>query len=67
MRIAIFGAGAIVAPLTPVSDHGVVPVMTRFHEALVAGRGPAEALAAASIGPDGQLDPTACAFVTIGA
>jgi tetratricopeptide (TPR) repeat protein len=62
-----FGAGTIVAPLTPVSDEAVVPVMTRFHEALVAGHDPAEALAVAARSDDGRLDPTAGAFVTIGA
>ena len=62
-----FGAGTVVAPLTPVSDERVVPVMSRFHEALLAGHEPAAALAVASITDDGLLDPTACAFVAIGA
>ena len=62
-----FGAGTVVAPLTPVSDEAVVPVMTRFHEALVTGHDPAEALAIASRSDAGRPDPTACAFVTIGA
>ena len=62
-----FGAGTIVAPLTPVSDERVVAVMTRFHVALLAGLEPAEAMAIAATTEDDQLDPTACSFVAIGA
>ncbi len=60
-----FGAGTIVAPLTPVSDERVVAVMSRLHAGLLDGREPAEALATA--GAPGSLDPTLAAFVAIGA
>ena len=61
-----FGASSVVAPLTPVSDLAVVPVMDRLHRRLVAGTDAAAALATARA--DGEaLDPTAAAFVVIGA
>jgi hypothetical protein len=60
-----FGAGTIIAPLTPVSDERVVVVMARLHAELLAGHEPAAALATA--GTPGELDPTAAAFVAIGA
>jgi tetratricopeptide (TPR) repeat protein len=64
--LGAFGASDVVAPLTPVSDEWVVPVMHRLHEGLAAGRSPAAALAdAAWVGA--ELDPTAAAFVAIGA
>ncbi len=62
-----FGAGSVIAPLTPVSDEHVVPVMGRLHGGLLAGLAPAQALAEASQAEDGLLDPTAAAFVVIGA
>ena len=42
-----FGASSVVAPLTPVSDLAVVPVMDRLHRRLVAGTDAATALATA--------------------
>jgi hypothetical protein len=62
-----FGAGAVIAPLTPVSDERVVPIMTRFHGGLLEGLDPSTALARASLTDDGLLDPTAAAFVALGA
>ena len=62
-----FGAGSVIAPLTPVSDERVVPVMLRLHRGLREGIDPAHALARASLTDDGRLDPTAAAFVVIGA
>ncbi len=49
---AFLGAGAatVVASVTRVSDAGAPEVMTAFHEGLVAGRGPAHALAASAAG-----------------
>ena len=38
-----FGAGSVIAPLTPVSDEHVVPVMGRLHGGLLAGLAPAQA------------------------
>ncbi len=61
-----FGASAIVAPLTPVNDERVVSVMTALHQAMVGGMSPAEALARTVI-VDGRPDPTAAAFVALGA
>jgi CHAT domain len=62
-----FGAGSVIAPLTPVSDEGVVPVMTRLHRGLLEGLDPARALAQACLTDGGLLDPTAASFVAIGA
>ena len=45
-----FGASSVVAPLTPVSDLAVVPVMDRLHRRLVAGTDAAAALATARTG-----------------
>lgn len=61
-----FGASAIVAPLTPVNDERVVSVMTALHRAMVGGMSPAAALARTVV-VDGQPDPTAAAFVALGA
>ena len=61
-----FGASSVVAPLTPVSDVAVVPVMDRLHRCLVAGTDAPTALATARTGSE-ELDPTAAAFVAIGA
>ena len=61
-----FGASSVVAPLTPVSDVAVVPVMERLHRRLVAGMDAPTALATARAGCE-ELDPTAAAFVVIGA
>jgi len=60
------GAATVVAPLTPISDAAAVTVMQRFHRALVEGATPAHALAAATLGHD-VADPTAAAFVALGA
>ncbi|CAN5839429.1 MAG: CHAT domain-containing protein [Ilumatobacteraceae bacterium] len=64
--LGAFGASSVVAPLTPVSDEWVVPVMQRLHDGIAAGLPPAAALAVAAR-VDGELDPTAAAFVAIGA
>jgi hypothetical protein len=60
------GVSSVIAPLTPVSDERSVALMVRLHGELRAGVPPAEALATASV-LDGELDPTAAAFVAIGA
>ena len=62
-----FGAGTVIAPLTPVSDERLVPVMIRLHRWLRDGAEPARALALAAISDDGLLDPTAASFVAFGA
>jgi hypothetical protein len=62
-----FGAGTVIAPLTPVSDERLVAVMVRLHRALHEGVQPAQALALAAVSDDGLLDPTAAAFIAIGA
>ena len=59
-----FGAATVIAPLTPVHDERVVDVMVGVHRRLGAGDAPAAALAAAS---DAGADPTAAAFVCLGA
>ncbi len=64
--LGAFGASSVVAPLTPVSDEFVVPVMQRLHAGLAAGLAAAPALAAATR-LDGELDATGAAFVAIGA
>ena len=65
--LMIFGAGSVIAPLTPISDERVGPAMTKLHLALRSGLSPAEALARAA-GTDGEpVDPAAAAFVAIGA
>ena len=64
--LGAFGASSVVAPLTPVSDERVVPVMQRLHAGLAAGLSPAMALAEAAW-VDGELDTTGAAFVAIGA
>ncbi len=61
-----FGASTIIAPLTPVSDERVVPVMVAVHQAMAHGVAPAAALAGTVVG-DGAIDPTAVAFLAIGA
>lgn len=60
------GVSSVIAPLTPVNDERSVDLMVRLHTHLVAGAEPAEALARASIGPDGELDPTAAPFICFG-
>lgn len=60
------GVSSVIAPLTPVNDERSVDLMVRLHTHLAAGVEPAEALAKASIGPDGELDPTAAPFICFG-
>ncbi len=60
------GVSSVIAPLTPVNDERSVDLMVRLHAHLSAGREPADALAAASVGPHGELDPTAAAFICFG-
>jgi tetratricopeptide (TPR) repeat protein len=63
--LGAFGAAAVIAPLTPVSDEHVLAVMLRLHTQLAAGAPPAAALAAATAG-DAELDPVGAAFVALG-
>jgi len=60
------GVSSVIAPLTPVNDERSVDLMVRLHTHLAAGVPAAEALAKASIGPDGELDPTAAPFICFG-
>lgn len=60
------GACNVIAPLTPINDASSVTVMQRLHQGLVAGVAPAAALAAATMSHD-LADPTAAAFITLGA
>jgi hypothetical protein len=60
------GVSSVIAPLTPVNDEGSVDLMVRLHTHLADGVDPAAALALASIGPDGALDPTAAPFICFG-
>jgi tetratricopeptide (TPR) repeat protein len=62
-----FGAGSVIAPLTPVSDERVVAAMVQLHRGILGGQDPASALATVVRDDDGRLDPTAAAFVVIGA
>lgn len=60
------GLNTVIAPLTPVNDEHSVEVMDGLHRHLHSGDAPARALSAVSIGPEGQLDPTAAAFSCFG-
>lgn len=60
------GACNVIAPLTPINDASSVTVMQRLHRELVAGASPAAALAAATMSHD-LADPTAAAFIALGA
>lgn len=60
------GACNVIAPLTPINDASSVTVMQRLHRELVAGRSPAASLAVATMSHD-LVDPTAAAFITLGA
>ena len=60
------GSASVIAPLTPISDAVSVTVMDRLHRQLVAGADPAAALAAATMTHD-VADPTAAAFIALGA
>ncbi len=60
------GACNVIAPLTPINDAASVTVMDRLHHELLAGSPPAAALAVAALEHD-LTDPTAGAFITLGA
>ncbi len=60
------GAASVIAPLTPISDAASVTVMDRLHREFIAGADPAAALAAATMTHD-VADPTAAAFIALGA
>lgn len=64
--LTTLGACTVIAPLTPVSDAASVTVMQRLHQAIVAGEPPATALATAIMAHD-MADPTAAAFIALGA
>jgi CHAT domain-containing protein len=69
---ALLGAGTatLVAPVVPVPDAATVPLMRAYHEALRAGRSPAEALAVAQATLDSEDTvawAAAAAFICIGA
>lgn len=60
------GATTVIAPLTPISDAASVTVMQRVHGAIVDGTTAAHALARAIVTHD-MTDPTAAAFIALGA
>lgn len=62
------GSGSLVAPVTPVPDHATRKLMMRFHKALVAGSGPAQAMAtaAAVASDDPATIATNSAFLVLG-
>ncbi len=60
------GVNSVIAPLSPVSDERLVPIMVGLHQRLAAGADAASALAAVSVDATGRLDPTAAAFVCFG-
>ena len=70
---AVLGGGTatLVAPVIPIPDLATVPLMRSYHEGLVAGLAPAEALAAAQAAVDPE--PTrwsraaAAGFICLGA
>lgn len=64
--LTALGACNVVAPLTPINDAASVTVMDRLHHELVSGATPAAALATAALEHD-LTDPTAGAFITLGA
>lgn len=64
--LTTLGACNVVAPLTPINDASSVTVMERLHRGLVSGEPPAQALAEAAMSHD-LTDPTAAAFITLGA
>jgi tetratricopeptide (TPR) repeat protein len=64
------GTATLVAPVVPVPDAATVPLMRAYHEALRAGRPPAEALAAAQADLDSEDTvawAAAVAFICVGA
>jgi CHAT domain-containing protein len=64
--LTTLGACNVIAPLTPINDAASVTVMDRLHHELIAGSSPAAALAVAALEHD-LTDPTAGAFITLGA
>ena len=62
-----FGASYRRRPADPGVRRRLVPVMVRLHRALHAGVEPARRSPCAAVSDDGLLDPTAAAFVAIGA
>ena len=64
--LTTLGACNVIAPLTPINDAASVTVMDRLHHELIAGSSPAAALAIAALEHD-LTDPTAGAFITLGA
>ena len=64
--LTTLGACNVIAPLTPINDAASVTVMDRLHHELIAGASPAAALAVAALEHD-LTDPTAGAFITLGA
>lgn len=60
------GVTSVIAPLSPVNDQRLVPLMLALHERLAAGDDAASALASVSIDDDGRLNPTAAPFVCFG-
>lgn len=62
-----FGACSVIAPLTPVSDEGVVAAMVQLHRGILDGLDPPTALSRVALDGNGRLDPAAAAFVVIGA
>jgi hypothetical protein len=69
---AVLGGGTatLVAPVIPIPDLATVPLMRAYHQGLVAGLAPAEALAAAqaAVDPDDALSRAAAAgYICLGA
>lgn len=60
------GVSSVIAPLTPVNDERSGDLMVRLHVFLAAEVESAEALARASVGPDGELDISAAPFICFG-
>lgn len=63
------GTATLIAPVVPVADAETVPLMEGYHDALLAGRGPAEALSVAqqAAQDEGPLAMAAAAgFVCLG-
>lgn len=60
------GVASVIAPLNPVNDSRLVPIMRALHGRLADGADAATALADVSIDGEGNLDPTAASFVCFG-
>jgi predicted negative regulator of RcsB-dependent stress response len=65
--VMTFGARSVIAPLTPVSDERVVAAMVQLHRGILDGLDAPTALGRVALDDEGRLDPTAAAFVVIGA